>query len=52
MRVVTFEVLSLRRLSGDEEGMARCYEILAEAAKVEGRKGHATRLRAKARELR
>ena len=52
MRVVTFELLSLRRLSGDKEGMACCYDILAEAAKFEGRKAQATRLRAKAHELR
>jgi hypothetical protein len=52
MRVVTLEALFLRRLSGDEEGMARCYDILAEAAKVEGRKAQAKRLRARARELR
>jgi tetratricopeptide (TPR) repeat protein len=52
MRVVTLEALFLRRLSGDEEGMARCYDILGEAAKVEGRKAQAKRLRARARELR
>jgi hypothetical protein len=52
MRVITFEVLDLRRLSGNEEGIARCYDILAEAAKVEGRKAQATRLRSRARELR
>lgn len=51
MQVAAFRVLSFRRLRDDKEGMARCYEIFVEAARVEGRKEQATRLRARAREL-
>lgn len=52
MRVVVLEAIALRRLSGNEEGMARCYDILAKAATVERRTSQAAKLRARARELR
>ena len=50
MRVLALEVLALRRLSADAAGIGRCYEILAQAAAVEGRTRQAKALRTRARQ--